>query len=85
MKKIVLILVLFTITLVSCDNMGKPQNSQNCQTRLDIRLTDGSAIYVYRGSVYDGYVRGNDEMGRRIYIPLTQIEMITNMDCPNRK
>jgi len=85
MKKITLILAILTITLISCDNMGKKTNSQNCQTRFDVKLKDGSAIWVYGGSVNEGYVKGNDEMGQTIYIPMSQVDMITKVDCLNRK
>jgi len=84
MKKI-LILAILTITLISCDNMGKKTNSQSCTTRFDVKLLDGSAIWVYGGSVSDGIVKGNDEMGQSIYIPMTQVEMVTKVDCLNRK
>jgi len=86
MKKIALILIaLFTFALSSCDNLGKRTNSVNCKDKFDVVLTDGSAMWVYGGSVTDGYVKGNDELGNRVWIPLTSIVSVTEVDCGNGK
>ena len=86
MKKIALILiVLFTFALSSCDNLGERTNSVNCTDKFDVQLTDGSAIWIYGGAVTDGYVKGNDKLGKNIWVPLSSILSITEEDCGNGK
>jgi hypothetical protein len=86
MKKIALILiVLFTFAISSCDNLGKRTNSADCKDRFDVQLKDGGAMWVYGGSVTDGYVKGNDENGNAVWIPLANVLSITEMDCGNGK
>lgn len=84
MKQITLILaLLMTLTLTSCDGVGKRTNSSNCKDRFDVKLVDGGAMWVYGGTVDDGYLKGNDEMGQRVYIPMSQIVLITEVECDN--
>ena len=86
MKEITLIaMLLITTALVSCDGMGKKVNSNNCTERLDVQFVDGSAMWVYNGSVSSGYVKGNDEMGQRVYVSMTQVLTVTEVDCGNGK
>jgi len=86
MKQITLILtLLITLTLTSCDNVGKATNSTNCKDRFDVKLTDGAAMWIYDGKISDGYVKGNDEMGHRVFLPLSQISLITIVECNNRR
>jgi len=44
-----------------------------------------SEMWVYGGSVTDGYVKGNDELGHNVWVPLTSVVSITELDCGNRK
>jgi len=76
-------LVLLSTVVTSCDNLGKKYNSTNCVDRFDVKLKDGSAMWVYNGSVTDGYVDGRDEQGRKVWIPMTSIESVTEMNCGN--
>lgn len=76
-------LVLLTAVVTSCDNLGKKYNSTNCIDRFDVKLKDGSSVWVYNGGIAEGYVRGRDEQGRRIWIPMINIESITEVDCGN--
>lgn len=86
MKKIAFVLTLFVVlALTSCEGMQKKKDSSTCSDRLDVQLTDGGAIWVYGGSVYDGYVTGNNEMHQKIWIPLSQVRSITEVDCNNGK
>ena len=86
MKQITLILtLLITLALSSCGDMGKKTNSQSCSDRFDVQLSDGGAIWIYNGTVYDGYVKGYNEMGEKVYIPMTQILSITEVSCDNGK
>ena len=86
MKNITLILtLLITLVLTSCEDMGVATNSNNCKNRFDVKLIDGGAMWVYNGSVTVGYLCGLDEMGHKVYIPLTQIVLITKVECDNRK
>jgi hypothetical protein len=78
-----LIVVVLPTALVSCDDMGKRVNSGDCKDRFDVQLTDGSAMWIYGGKVTDGYVKGNDEMGQTIWVPLTSIISVTEVDCGN--
>lgn len=79
----ILVLILLTTVITSCDNLGKKYNSTNCIDRLDVRLNDGSAMWVYNGSVNTGYVAGRDEQGRKVWVPLTSIESVTEVNCGN--
>lgn len=84
MKKITLITaVMLTFALTSCDDLGKPENSYDCKDRLDVQLKDGSALWVYKGSVTDGYVKGNDEEGHKIWVSMSHVTTITKVDCGN--
>lgn len=85
MKKLTLIAItLFTFALASCDGMaGKKVNSYDCDERFDVQLSDGSAMWIYNGSVYDGYVKGTDEQGRRVWVSLNNVLTITEVDCNN--
>jgi hypothetical protein len=65
--------------------VGKRTNSSNCKDRFDVNLVDGGAMWVYSGTVEDGYLKGNDEMGQRVYIPMNQIVLITELECDNAK
>ena len=71
--------------LVSCGDMGKKYNSGDCKSKYDVQLIDGSAMWIYGGQVTDGYVNGNDEMGQRIWVPLTSVMSVTEIDCGNGK
>jgi hypothetical protein len=86
MKKITLILTLLvSFALTSCEGIGKASNSSNCKDRFDVQLNDGAAMWVYDGSMHDGYLRGHNEMGQDVYIPLAQIVTITEVECDNGK
>lgn len=80
---ILLFVIILPTMLASCDGMGKKYNSADCKDRFDVQLVDGSAMWVYGGSVTEGYVKGNDEMGQRVWIPLTSIASVTEVDCGN--
>lgn len=82
---LIAIVVYLPTTLVSCSDMGKKYNSSDCKDRFDVQLTDGSAMWIYGGKVTDGYVKGNDEMGQKIWVPLTSIISVTEVDCGNGK
>lgn len=83
MKKIVLIpIVLFTFVLTSC-NIGPKTNSYDCKYRYDVQLLDGSAIWVYSGRITSCYIKGNDESGNDIWIPMCNTSSITKLDCGN--
>lgn len=84
-KNTIILIVLFIFILTSCDKLGKKYNSQNCKDRYDVQLTDGSAMWIYGGSVTEGYVKGNDELGNSVWIPLTSVTSITELDCGNGK
>lgn len=81
----IVMLFLLSTVITSCDNLGKKYNSSNCIDRLDVKLKDGSAVWVYNGGVTEGYVKGRDEQGRKTWIPMTNIESITEVDCVNGK
>jgi hypothetical protein len=84
MKKITLIsILLISVALASCDGMGPKVNSNDCTERLDVQFADGSAMWVYNGSVSSGYVKGNDEMGQRVWVSMNQVLTVTEVDCGN--
>jgi len=82
MKKITLIVItLFTFALASCN--GPKTNSYDCKDRFDVQLVDGSAMWVYSGSVSDGFVKGNDEEGHKVWVSMSQVISIIEVDCGN--
>jgi hypothetical protein len=84
MKKLLIISVaLLTFALTSCEGMGEVTNSYDCTTRYDVQLVDGSAMWVYGGSVNDGYVKGNDEAGNDVWVSMHQVITVTKVDCGN--
>jgi len=86
MKNLLIIcFALLTFVLNSCEGVGKTTNSYDCKTRLDVQLVDGSAMWVYGGSVHDGYIRGNDEAGNDVWVSMHQVITATEVDCRNRK
>lgn len=85
MKRSFTLFLLLTLTFSSCDSMMKKTNSEDCSDKFDVQLIDGSAIWIYGGKIEDGYVYGNNEMGENIWIPMTQVVSITEIDCGNEK
>jgi hypothetical protein len=86
MKKLLIIsIALLTFALTSCEGMGAATNSYDCKTRLDVQLVDGSAMWVYGGTVKDGYIVGNDEEGHDVWVSMTQVITVREVDCGNGK
>ena len=84
MKKLLIIsVVLLTFALSSCEGMGKATNSYDCKTKYDVQLKDGSAMWVYGGTVKDGYICGNDEEGHDVWVSMSHVTTITKVDCGN--
>jgi hypothetical protein len=40
-------------------------------------------MWVYGGSVNDGYVKGNDEAGNDVWVSMHQVITVTKVDCGN--
>jgi hypothetical protein len=62
---------------------GKKVNSYDCDERFDVLFSDGSAMCIDNGSVSDCYVRGTDEQGQRVWVSMSHVSTITEVDCNN--
>ena len=84
MKRIILIASLFmSLGLVSCDGMGPKVNSSYCTTKMDVKMDDGTLMWVYKGKIHDGYLKGSDENGQTVYLSMNHILTIIVIDCNN--